>query len=186
MQAGRFCGLHGELWDMDGLQTEERSLREIESRAIGVGAVGGVLAGMVMGLLFQVGTGLMPVLGALAGEASILRGWIVHLTVSTLYGVLFAFLVAYPPIRSFLGDFEVDDFAFAGVVYAVVMAAATVSLLPFVFELPWVTDASTAPFPGVPGPGLLGLIPAAIFGIAHLVYGAILGAVYGIMADTPD
>jgi hypothetical protein len=62
----------------------------------------------------------------------------------------------------------------------------TIGLLPFVLELPWVTDAASASFRNVPGPGLGSLVPAALFGVGHLVYGAILGAVYGLVDRSSD
>lgn len=171
---------------MDGLRTEEGSLWAKEARTVGVGAIGGLIAGIPMGLLFQFGMEIMPVLGAFAGEASALRGWTVHLTISGIYGALFTFIMAYPPVRSFMGTFRPLDYMFVGVIFAVVMAAATIALLPFVFELPWTTAASPGPSGDVPGPGLVGLVPAMIFGIAHLVYGAILGTAYGLVTETPD
>lgn len=169
---------------MDGTRTDGESLWEIEVLATGIGALAGGIAGIAMGLILQFGTGLMPVLGSLIGESSVFLGWIVHLAISVIYGTIFAFIVAYPPVRSFLRTFDVADFTLAGIVYAVMMAAATVTILPFVFSVPWLTAASTPPFPNVPGPSLGGLVPAVLFGVAHLVYGAILGGIYGFLAES--
>lgn len=171
---------------MDRMETERKPLREIEARAVGVGAVGGFVAGIGMGLIVQFGTDLLPVLGALAGELSVLRGWLVHLLISVLYGVFFAVVVAYPPVQDFIASFGVSDYVLAGITYAVMMAAVSIAVLPFVFELPWVAAASRHPSPRVPGPALGGLIPAAVFGVGHIVYGAILGAVYALLGERAD
>lgn len=167
---------------MSDVQTEEDSLWRIELRAVGVGAVSGFVGGIGMGLIFQFGTELLPVLGALAGRTSVLRGWIVHLFLSVLYGVFFVIVVAYPPIRSVMASFDVSEYAFAGVTYAAMVAAVTIGVLPFVFEAPWVTAASEPPFPRIPGPELGGLISAAMIGVGHIVYGAILGVGYALIA----
>jgi hypothetical protein len=170
---------------MDVLRTEQGPLWKVEVRAIGVGTVGGFVAGIAMGLLFQFGTDLMPVIGALGGEPTALRGWLVHLVVSALYGAAFAVIVAYPPVRDFMATFGPLEYVMVAIVYAVMMAAVTISLLPFVYELPWATPpGGTAE--GGPGPSIGGLVPAAIFGLAHVVYGAVLGVAYVFMAGAPE
>jgi len=170
---------------MDVLRTEQGPLWEVEVRAIGVGAVGGFVAGIAMGLILQFGTDLMPVIGALGGEPTALRGWLVHLMVSALYGASFAVIVAFPPIRDFLGTFGPLEYVMVAIVYAVTMAAVTISLLPFVYELPWATPPG-GPAEGGPGPSIGGLVPAAMFALAHVVYGAVLGVAYAFMAGPPE
>lgn len=171
---------------MDGAQTKDERLWKLEAKAIGVGAAGGIIAGVGMGLILQFGTELLPVFGAFAGETSLLRGWLVHLIISILYGVFFTIIVAYPPVQGFMESFDVTEYMLAGVTYAVMIAAVTIAILPFIFELPWVTSASQPPFPRIPGPGIEDLVPGAIFGIAHMVYGAILGFVYALFAPIHD
>lgn len=164
----------------------EEQLWKLESRAVMAGAAGGLLAGIAMGLILQVGTDLLPVFGAFAGDVSVVNGWLVHLVMSALYGVFFAVVLAYPPIRSFMKSFRTLDYTLVGVTYAVMMAAVTVTILPFVFELPWITAASQAPYPSIPSAVLGGLVPAASFGLAHLVFGAILGVVYAEIGVRED
>lgn len=170
---------------MDVLRSEQGPLWEIEARAIGVGAVGGLVAGIAMGILFQFGTDLMPVIGALGGKPTVLRGWIVHLFVSATYGASFAVIVAYPPVRDFLGSFGPREYVLVAITYAVMVAAVTISLLPFAYELPWATPPGTTGV-GIPGASLGGLVPAAVFGLAHVVYGAILGLAYVFAADPSE
>lgn len=163
--------------------TDERTW-SVEARAVGIGAVAGVLAGIGMGLVLQLGTELLPVFGALAGRASVLRGWLVHLVVSAAYGAFFAAILAYPPIRELVASADPTELALVGITYAVMMAAVSIAILPFVFALPWVTAASVPPFGNVPGPGLGGLVPAAMFAIAHVVYGAILGTAWAVVGGS--
>lgn len=169
---------------MGSTETEDDQLWAIEARAVGAGAVSGFVGGIGMGIVLQLGTDLMPVLGAFAGETSVLRGWIVHLVISMLYGVLFALVVSYPLVQRFLDSVGMSDYLFGGVIYAAMIAAVTIAMLPFVLELPWIERSAGSPF--VPLPELFGLLPAAMFGLGHLVYGAILGAVYAAIGETPD
>lgn len=171
---------------MGSVETEDDRLWKLEARAVGAGAAAGFVAGIGMGVVLQFGTGILPVLGGLVGGVSLLRGWVVHMFISVTYGVLFAIFVAYPPVQSFLDDFEVVDYTLVGVTYAVMIAAVTITVLPFVFEAPVMTAAAEPPFPNVPGPTAMGLLPAALFGVGHLVYGTILGAIYAVIGETAD
>lgn len=165
---------------MGSAETEDEQLWQIEARAVGAGAASGFLAGIGMGIVLHVGTELLPVLGAVAGEATAVRGWVVHLVVSVLYGMGFAIIVALPVVARFFEPAGVYDYAFGGIVYAAMVmaagAAGTIAILPFIMELPWFGAEGQSPI--VPGPELLGLVPAAMFGVGHIVYGAILGAAY--------
>jgi hypothetical protein len=171
---------------MSGVETENERLLRLEARAVGAGLAGGIVAGVGMGLVLQFGTELLPVLGAFLGETSVLRGWLVHLAIGALYGILFAVVLAYPAIQDFTEFFETPEYVFAGITYTVMMAAVTIGILPFVFELPWTGTASDGASPNIPGPAVAGLLPATMFAIAHVVYGAILGAVYAAVGGTPD
>lgn len=173
---------------MSDAPTDDDRLWRIETRAMGAGAASGFVAGIAMGVIIHLGTDLLPVLGALAGAPSALRGWVIHLVVSVLYGVLFAIIVAYPLVQRLLESVDIADYAFGGIVYAAMImgagAAGTIAILPFLLELPWVATADQSS--NVPGPELVGLLPAVMFGIAHVVYGAILGTVYAMIGETPD
>lgn len=171
---------------MGSTETEDEQLWEIEARAVGAGAASGLVAGVGMGIVLQFGTDLLPVLGALAGETSVVRGWAVHLFLSMVYGAFFAVIVAYPLVDEFMDLSGTYDYAFGGLVYAAMILAAgfagTIALLPFLLELPWVTASGQSTI--VPGPSPVGLIPATMFGLGHLVYGVILGAVYAVIAES--
>lgn len=169
---------------MDEANDNRRGFWRIERRAIGAGGLSGFLAGIGMGFVLQLGTDLLPVLGAYAGNASIVRGWAVHLLISIVYGVVFALLVAHPLIASLLAPDGSYDYAFAGIVYAAMVMGAgalgTIAILPFVQELPWATAMGSE----LPGPALGGLVPAAVFGVAHVVYGGILGFCFAFFGST--
>lgn len=170
---------------MGSTETEDEQLWEIEARAVGAGAASGVIAGIGMGIILHLGTELLPVIGAFAGEATVLRGWIVHLVVSMLNGVIFAVVIAYPPVTKVLNPAGPADYILGGMVYgAMVMGAGvTVAAVLFTLQLPWMTASGQSG--NVPGPALMGLLPAAMFALAHLVYGSVLGAVYAVIGETP-
>lgn len=169
---------------MDESNADRRGFWQIERRAVGAGGASGFIAGVVMGFVLHLGTDLLPVLGAFAGNASIVRGWVVHLLISIVYGIGFALLVAHPLLASLLAPEGPYDYAFAGIVYAAMVMGAgalgTIAVLPFVQELPWATAMGSE----IPGPAVGGLVPAAVFGIAHVVYGGLLGFCFALFGPT--
>ncbi|GAA3862998.1 hypothetical protein [Haloarcula argentinensis] len=149
------------------------------------GGASGLVAGVGMGVVFHAGANLMPFIGALYGWPSVLGGWVVHLLNSVLAGLLFAFVVS----RSvFHGQIEsVGESVAGGVVFA-----AAIGLLSTGFLLPVSMSAlgvQSFPEPLVPLPGMLGsaLVVASV-GVAHLVYGLLLGWTYAAARGyrTPD
>lgn len=142
------------------------------------GLVGGLAGGVVMGLIMQFAMDVMPLVGAVVGVQSALGGWAVHLTVSALYGLIFAWTVSLPFIR--------DDFVStlggsvgAGVVYGglltVVSGGVVLTLIAQALEL------TQQPFPLIPLPGTAEGIWLAVWGgVAHVLYGLILGAIYAV------
>lgn len=169
---------------MSEVRTEEEPLWRLEVRSIGAGLAGGLLGGLAMGVFFQLGTDVMPVLGRFLGAESALRGWIVHLAISLLLGASFAVVLGYPPIRDFTASFEALEYALSGITYVYAVAAVTIGVLPLVLELPWVTSVVTPLVPQGAGGSLAALLPAAAFALGHLVYGATLGAVYAAFGDS--
>jgi len=159
----------------------DEGLLKLEARAMGAGVVGGFLAGIAMGLLLHLTTDMIAVLGSFAGEEGALRGWFVHMGISLGYGVVFAFVVAYPPIADFTASFGLLEWVLAAITYAVMVGAVSLAVLPFVFELPWQSGSGTPFVSG--GPGITTILPGAAFAVAHLVFGAILGGVYAVLDD---
>lgn len=159
-----------------GETSRDERLLKLEARAVGAGAVGGFLAGIAMGILLHLTTDVIAVLGSFAGQEGVVRGWLVHMVISIGYGVVFAFVVAYPPVADFTASFGLLEWVLAAVTYTVMVGAFSLSVLPFVFELPWQSGGTT---PFVSGaPGITSILPGVAFAVAHLLFGAILGAVY--------
>lgn len=163
---------------MSEVGTEAESLWKLEVRSIGAGLAGGLLGALAMGVIFQLGTDVMSVLGAFLGAESALRGWVVHLAIGLFLGASFAVVLGYPAIRDFVESFGTLEYVLSGVLYVYAVAGMTIGVLPLVFELPWVTSVLTPLVPGETGGSLGALLPAAAFALGHLVYGAVLGAVY--------
>lgn len=168
---------------MNEVRTEEEPFWKLEIRSIGAGLAGGLLGGLALGVFFQFGTEVMPVLGSFLGESSALRGWVVHLVMSLFLGASFAVVLGAPSIRDFTASFDTLEYVLSGVTYVYAIAAVTIGVLPLVFQLPWATAVVDPLFPQS-GSSLAGLVPAAAFALGHLVYGAILGWVYAILGTT--
>lgn len=168
---------------MENVQHEDQGLWSLEARAVGAGLLSGLLAGLPMGFLLQFGTDLLPVLATIAGVSSVAVGWIIHLIISAVYGALFAVIVAYPAIHSFVQEFDFRDYTLVGITFAISIAAVSISILPFIFELPWVSGGAQEQLALVPGPSFGGLVPAGIFAAGHVVYGAVLGGGYALLKE---
>ncbi|WP_298440870.1 DUF6789 family protein [Gordonia sp. (in: high G+C Gram-positive bacteria)] len=69
------------------LSAEQRS-----AASWSTGAIGGVAAGMVFGMLMQM-MGMIPMVASLVGSDSIAVGWFVHLLISAVFGVAFVLVV---------------------------------------------------------------------------------------------
>lgn len=155
------------------------------SRVIPAGIVGGLIAGLAMGLVFQF-LGLMSLLGGLTGSPSLLRGWLLHLAVSALYGLSFALIVSYQPLREQFPTF--GGHVALGLVYGAGIVAVTFGfLIPFGVELLGLEESEFVQRL-VPGPTVGEMLPALLLGIAHLIYGLVLGVVValGLGYDYPD
>jgi hypothetical protein len=136
----------------------------------------GLAAGGAMGVLLSLGTGLMPSIGALYGLPSVLGGWIAHLANSLVFAFVFTLVATRPFVRR--EPLMLSTYAGLGVGYGAVLGLVTGGVL---FPL-WVNAAAGAglPFPFVPVPGLGLSASVAVFALAHLVYGAVLGTVYAL------
>lgn len=168
------------------VETEEARLWQIETRAVGAGIASGFVAGVPMGLLLQFGTDLLPVLGTFLGAPSAVLGWLVHLFVAVAYGVVFATFLSHPAVQTFIPEFGPTEYVLSGIVYATFVVAISIGILPLAFQLPWVETAGGVQAAGVPGPGFAGLVPSGVFALGHLVYGAVLGAIYATFHEPPE
>lgn len=123
---------------------------------LGAGAAGGVVGGVAFGLLMHM-MGMMPMVAMLAGSASLLVGWAVHLAISAAIGAAFGVVVPAVPVRRAI---------LMGAGYgAVWWVLGALLLMPARLGMPVFTLNATA------WQSLMG----------HLIYGALLGAGYALV-----
>jgi hypothetical protein len=126
--------------------------------SLAAGVAGGLVGGVAFGLLMQM-MGMMPMVAMLARSESVFVGWIVHLVISSAIGASFALL-------------------FNG--WARTLTAATAIGVGY-GALWWVIGGLAAM------PAILGMPIFNVDGMAwqslmgHIVYGALLGATYGLV-----
>ena len=152
---------------------------ETMARKAVAGAVGGLLAGVAMGVVVQFGTDLLSLFGRLAGRESVVRGWVVHLLASVLFGLLFAAFVSLPLFHD-LSD-SLGGCTLLGIIHATVLATVMIGVgLPVATVILGSPEATAGK---VPGPGLGDFAESSVFAAAHIVYGVILGVVYAALRD---
>ena len=141
----------------------------------GGGVVGGLVGGIAMGLVLHLGANQIHLFGALVGDPTVLTGWIVHLTFSVVFGLVFATLVSSVVVDTVIGTFS--DYVVSGLAYGSILGLFSGGfLLPLSLSQ---LGAVTYPAPFLPLPGIGGeLLFALLLAIAHLVYGVTIGGVY--------
>lgn len=149
----------------------------------GAGIAGGFVSGVGMGIVLHVGANIMPYIGALYGWPTVLGGWIAHLVNSILIGLLFTFLVSHPSLE--MRTTSIAEYIAFGIVYAAAVGIVTSGVM-----LPLSMNAigtQSFPEPLFPLPGVFGGVLVVLsVGIAHVVYGLILGGTYGIIHTAPS
>lgn len=148
-------------------ETEARRAEAVSGRDWRAGVVGGLLGGVAMGVLmsFTMAGALEAAIPGLVGLEGGVAGWFVHLSISAVFGVLFAALMTeIPQLERYVENSSVVASLGAG--YGVVL---------------WVVAAGLAMpvwLAAVGGPSLpLPNLAAASF-VAHLAYGFVLGATF--------
>ncbi len=138
---------------------------------LGRAAVAGVAAGIIMGGVYWLTSGVLPVIGALYGVESALVGWITHL----FHSVVFALLFVAGASTSVLRD-RIDGAlrgAVAGLGWGIVLWFGAAGL----FMPLWLRAVGIpAPLPNLPGVGL----------VAHAVWGVTLGVGYVLVGGRFD
>lgn len=139
------------------------------------GVGGGLIGGVAMGIILYGGANLMPFIGALYGAPTEVGGWIAHLINSVLIGLLFAVIVSQPIIRERMKSMW--DYIVAGVIYAAAVGLVTTGiLLPLSMNL---LGVQSLPDPLYPLPEFMGTVLVVLsVGVAHVVYGFLLGTAY--------
>lgn len=134
------------------------------------GIVGGLVGGLAMGAMLSMTNapaleGAIPALYFLAPPPNGLAGWVVHMSHSAILGVVFAAIMG-----AGLGRFSdsVGATTAIGAVYGIVLWAVLAALVMPI----WLAAVGFPGAPPFPNFALPGSLPA------HVVYGAVLGAVY--------
>lgn len=158
-------------------------------RRWGGGVVAGLVAGAAMGFVIQFGAGTMALIGALYGSPSVLAGWIGHLFNSVVFALIFVAVVSRPLLSNYRSN--AGELVGLGVGYGAALAVVTGGfLLPVGLNA---VGATKLPVPLLPVPGVESEFAfPVVLGVAHLVYGALLGGIYatitgvGSPAETDD
>lgn len=137
--------------------------------------VAGLAGAAAMGVLISVMNAAVlavaiPGLYGLAPPANGVAGWAVHLSHGAVLGVVFAAVLSIPALRE--ATDSTRRTVIAGLVYGVVIWVVLAALVMPVW-LGAVGFPSPPPFPNFAVPSLLW----------HLVYGAVLGAVFPAVED---
>lgn len=130
------------------------------------GAVaGGLVAGIGMGVIMHYVMNAMPLVGALYGQPTVAFGWIAHLFHSVVFALVFAAVISGTSLRKY----GLVGMTGLGAIYGVVLEIVAAGIvLPL-----WANAIGAGPLP-VPF-----IVPIGF--VTHLVYGVLLGAVYGLV-----
>lgn len=154
--------------------------RSALERPWGAGVAGGIVGGLGMGVVLHAGANMMPFIGTLYGWPTVVGGWVAHLVNSVLIGLLFVVLASPPLFREEMAT--VSGAVVAGVLYSAAVGLVTTGImLPVAMSLRGAEalPRSLFPLPGVAG----GVLAVVSVGVAHLVYGVLLGATYAVVHD---
>jgi len=111
----------------------------------------------------------LAIIGALYGIESAVVGWITHLFHSVVFALLFVALTSWPPLRDRTDS--VPAVTVLGVAWAVVLALVAAGMLMPV----WISAVGVGDlvFPNVTATSVMG----------HVLWGFVLGAVYGVLRE---
>jgi hypothetical protein len=127
--------------------------------------LGGLTAGVAMGLLMRYGYGDIAMIGALVGQESVIVGWLVHLVVSIGFGLLFGAGLVYTSMRRYLGS--PLAFVVLGVTYGIfIWLVGAGIVMPY-----WLSVMGAVSNPEIP------LLTRESL-LVHMLYGLVLGVVY--------
>lgn len=121
------------------------------------GVLASLAGGAVMGMLMQM-MGMIPMIAMLAGSQSVVVGWIVHLAISALFGVVYPVLFA-----------KMQNQWGAGLIYGFIWyLLGPLTLMPL--------------FMGMGVQWNIAAISGSMFSfMGHLIYGLVLGLVFRLV-----
>lgn len=136
-----------------------------------VSGLTGVTAGIIFGFFIQ-SLNLFPLIGSIVGFESVIGGVIVHLIASAVFGILYAALLSFQPLQQYAS--RITTGAGIGFVYGLLLWIIVTSIaFPVLLN---VTQGLTQPVPDFNLQLLVG----------HLVYGLVLGGIYGAALDPQE
>jgi uncharacterized membrane protein YagU involved in acid resistance len=136
----------------------------MNGRRLVAGAAGGVAGGIVFGVMMQV-MGMLGMVAALVGQDSIVVGWAVHLAISVALGLGYAVILG--PLIQGWGR----AVAFGALYGLGAWVAGALIAMPAMLGMP-VMEVGSMQLQSLVG---------------HLIYGAVLGAVYQAVGQrVPD
>lgn len=146
---------------------------------LAAGMFSGLIAGIAMGIIYHGGANVMPLIGALYGAPTVAGGWVGHLVTSVVLGTIYGYVASRPAFAGF--NETLSGALILGVVYATLIGIINGGLiLPIAFNL---LGFHQIPDPILPIPGALGaFIVVLSIGLAHIVYGIVLGATFRYVA----
>jgi len=148
----------------------------LHTSPITAATIAGLVAGVPTGILLQFGTDVLVLLGAFVG-GSVLVGWVVHLVPSAAFGAMFGWMVTWPVFRT-LSD-TMAGTIFVGVIHGVVWYAYVVIGVGVPGIVRLLGYDPIGPVSSlVPGTTGFSLLTAGVFGLAYVLWGALLGFGY--------
>ncbi|WP_323191191.1 hypothetical protein [Halostella sp. PRR32] len=131
------------------------------------GAITGVIAGLVFGLLIQFRLERMTAIGAMytLGEPSLSAGWVAHVFHSALFGGLFGLVIDREPLRSW-GRNPLTN-AGQGLAFGVLLWGINIVFL-------WPLWLNSVGVPNAPELPFLGVMPL----LGHVIYGGLTGLLF--------
>lgn len=149
---------------MSSLTYRARRAALVSPETWGGAVAGGLLAGVGMGLIMHFVMSAMPLIGALYGQPTVAAGWIAHLLHSVVFALLFAAIITNTSLR---------EYGLLGIVGLGALYGLVLELVAAAVALPvWANAVGAAELP-VPF-----LLPIGF--VTHLVYGVLLGVVFGL------
>ena len=150
-----------------GTQSLEQTEAVRDGRSWQYGVEAGLIGGLVMGVVFSL---LMPpvienAIPALVGLSGGIAGWVVHMSISAVFGVVFVAALAQPRIGA-VAD-SAGGVVGLGLAYgAILWVVAAGIVMPL-----WLSAVGFPSPPPLPNLAVMGLF-------THLVFGLVLGVSY--------
>lgn len=137
------------------------------------GALAGLIATVMMGLAIsavELSTLRIAIAGLYGFEGNLVVGWVAHLAHGTLFGIIFAGVMADPGLHGVSN--WVWKTVIAGVVYGLVLAILGAGIIMPI----WLGVAGFPTPPSIPNV----TVPLLIW---HGIYGVVLGSLFPFVAD---